>query len=411
VSSPQLGQRNFVAWAAGGIGLPQLVHATKVIVAVFSAMMILSASGFCRCKTSLYYYHSFRPLSYGVAVGVNLRDLVPKTIVKLEDLGGKSIAIDAYNALYQFLAIIRQPDGTPLKDSTGKITSHLSGLLYRTSNLVEFGIKPIYVFDGTPPPLKEIEIQRRAKVKQEAQVMYERTLKEGKMKEAFMYAQATSRLKDYMTEDSMRLLDLMGIPWIQAPSEGEAQAAYITKRGDADYCASQDYDSLLFGAPKLIRNVTISGRRRLPSKNIVIEVVPEVVELGQVLKKCQITYEQLIDVGILIGTDFNPDGIKGLGPKTALKLIKEHGTLENALPHVENAQFPAEPQKIREIFLNPKVTDNYRIEWKEPDVEGIVNFICRERDFSEDRVRKAVERMQKGIVKSKGKTTLEEWFG
>jgi flap endonuclease-1 len=360
---------------------------------------------------SQVYYHSFKPLSYGVAVGVNLRDLVQKTIVKFEDLGGKSIAIDAYNALYQFLAIIRQPDGTPLKDSTGKITSHLSGLLYRTSNLVEFGIKPIYVFDGTPPPLKEIEIQRRAKVKQEAQVMYERTLKEGKMKEAFMYAQATSRLKDYMTEDSRRLLDLMGIPWIQAPSEGEAQAAYITKRGDADYCASQDYDSLLFGAPKLIRNVTISGRRRLPSKNIVIEVVPEVVELGQVLKKCQITYEQLIDVGILIGTDFNPGGIKGLGPKTALKLIKEHGTLENALSHVENAQFPAEPQKIREIFLNPKVTDNYRIEWKEPDAEGIVNFICRERDFSEDRVRKAVERMQKGIVKSKGKTTLEEWFG
>jgi len=360
---------------------------------------------------SQVYYHSFKPLSYGVAVGVNLRDLVQKTIVKFEDLGGKSIAIDAYNALYQFLAIIRQPDGTPLKDSTGKITSHLSGLLYRTSNLVELGIKPIYVFDGTPPPLKEIEIQRRAKVKQEAQVMYERTLKEGKMKEAFMYAQATSRLKDYMTEDSRRLLDLMGIPWIQAPSEGEAQAAYITKRGDADYCASQDYDSLLFGAPKLIRNVTISGRRRLPSKNIVIEVVPEVVELGQVLKKCQITYEQLIDVGILIGTDFNPGGIKGLGPKTALKLIKEHGTLENALSHVENAQFPAEPQKIREIFLNPKVTDNYRIEWKEPDAEGIVNFICRERDFSEDRVRKAVERMQKGIVKSKGKTTLEEWFG
>jgi flap endonuclease-1 len=351
------------------------------------------------------------PLFNGAFLGVNLRDLVPKTIVKLENLGGKSIAIDAYNALYQFLAIIRQPDGTPLKDSTGKITSHLSGLLYRTSNLVEMGIKPIYVFDGAPPALKEVEIQRRAKVKQEAQVHYERALKEGKIEEARVYAQATSRLKDYMAEDSKKLLKLMGIPWIQAPSEGEAQAAHVTKRGDADYCASQDYDSLLFGAPKLIRNVTISGRRRLPSKNVYVEVVPEVVELQQVLTECGLTHEQLVDVGILIGTDFNPDGIKGLGPKTALKLIKEHGTLEKALPYIENAEFPTEPQRIREIFLKPAVTDNYKLEWLEPDTEGVVDFICRERDFSEDRVRKALERMQKGITKTRGKTTLEKWFG
>ena len=344
-------------------------------------------------------------------MGVNLRDLVPKTAVKLEDLGGKSIAIDAYNALYQFLAIIRQPDGTPLKDNAGRVTSHLSGLLYRTSNLVEMGIKPIYVFDGTPPALKEVEIKRRAKVKEEAAVRYEKALKEGKMEEARVYAQATSRLKDYMADDSKKLLDLMGIPWVQAPSEGEAQAAHMVKNGHADYCASQDYDSLLFGAPKLIRNVTISGRRRLPSKNVFVEVVPEIVQLDHVLKECGITYEQLIDVGILIGTDFNPDGIEGLGPKTALKLIKEHGTLEETLPFVKNAQFPAEPQRIREIFLKPAITDDYKVEWKEPDVEGLVSFIVKERDFSEDRVRKTLERMQAGTKKLKGKTTLEQWFG
>jgi flap endonuclease-1 len=344
-------------------------------------------------------------------LGVNLRDLVPKTVVKLEDLGGKSMAIDAYNALYQFLAIIRQPDGTPLKDSGGRVTSHLSGLLYRTSNLVEMGIKPIYVFDGKPPSLKEVEIQRRAKIKQDAQVRYERAIKEGKIEEARTYAQATSKLKDYMTEDSKKLLNLMGIPWIQAPSEGEAQAAHLAKRGDADYCASQDYDSLLFGAPKLVRNVTISGKRRLPSKNVVIDVVPEIVELERVLKGCGISYEQLVDVGILIGTDFNPGGIEGLGPKTALKLVKEYGTLENALPHIKNAEFPAEPRRIREIFLNPPITNNYRVEWKEPDLEGVVNFICRERDFSEDRVRKSVERMQKGLTQAKGKSTLDKWFG
>jgi flap endonuclease-1 len=350
------------------------------------------------------------PIFSGIVLGVNLRDLVPKTTVKLEDLSGKSIAIDAYNALYQFLAIIRQPDGTPLKDNLGRVTSHLSGLLYRTSNLVEMGIKPIYVFDGIPPTLKEVEIKRRMRVKEEAAVRYEQALKAGKTEEARMYAQATSHLKDYMAEDSKKLLDLMGIPWIQAPSEGEAQAAHLARRGDADYCASQDYDSLLFGAPKLLRNVTISGRRKLPSKNIYVEIVPEVVELEQVLKECGITYEQLIDVGILIGTDFNPDGIKGLGPKTALKLVKEHGSLESALPHLKNAEFPAEPQRIREIFLKPRTIDSYRIEWREPDVEGVVTFICKERDFSEDRVRKTMERMQKGTEKLKGKTTLEKWF-
>ena len=343
-------------------------------------------------------------------MGVDLRDLVPKTVIELEDLAGKAIAIDAYNALYQFLAIIRQPDGTPLKDRSGRVTSHLSGLLYRTSNLVEMGTKPIYVFDGAPPALKEVEIKRRKRVKEEALVLYERALNEGKTEEARVFAQATSHLKDYMAEDSKKLLDLLGIPWVQAPSEGEAQAAHITKEGDADYCASQDYDSLLFGAPRFIRNVTISGRRKLPSKNIYVEVIPEMVELDQVLKECGITYEQLVDVGILIGTDFNPDGIRGLGPKTALKMIKEYRTLENAIPHIKNAEFPVEPQRIREIFLHPVVTDNYRLEWNDPDDEGVVDFMCRGRDFSEDRVRKAVEKMHKGIVKEKGKTTLEKWF-
>jgi flap endonuclease-1 len=344
-------------------------------------------------------------------LGVDLKDLVPKTVVALENLGGKSIAIDAYNALYQFLAIIRQPDGTPLKDSSGKITSHLSGLLYRTSNLVEMGIKAVYVFDGAPPVLKEVEIKRRMRIKEEATVKYEKALAEGKVEEARSYAQMTSRLKDYMSDDSKTLLALMGIPWIQAPSEGEAQAAYLTKKGDTDYCASQDYDSLLFGAPKLLRNVTISGRRKLPGKPVYIDVVPEVVELETALKTLEITYEQLIDVAILTGTDFNPEGIKGLGPKTALKLVKEHGNLENSLSHIKNAEFPAEPQRIREIFLHPKVTDNYKLEWKEPDMAGVIDFMVRQRDFSEDRVRKALEKMQKGMDKQKGKTTLEQWFG
>jgi flap endonuclease-1 len=344
-------------------------------------------------------------------LGVDFRDLVPKVTVDLASLGGKSVAVDAYNALYQFLAIIRQPDGTPLKDRSGRITSHLSGLLYRTSNLVEMGIKVVYVFDGVPPFLKEVEIKRRARVKEEALVKYEKALQEGRVEEARTYAQMTSKLKDYMEDDAKRLLKLLGIPWIQAPSEGEAQAAHLTKKGDTDFCASQDYDSLLFGTPRLIRNVTISGRRKLPRKNVYIEVVPEVVELGKVLGVLGITHEQLVDIGILIGTDFNPDGVRGIGPKKALQLIKEYGTLEKVLPVLKDAAFPAEPQRIRDIFLSPTVTDNYPLVWREPDVDGVVEFMCGERDFDEERVRKALDKMGAGIKKTRSSTTLEQWFG
>jgi flap endonuclease-1 len=335
---------------------------------------------------------------------------VPKATVNLRDLGGKSIAIDAYNALYQFLAIIRQPDGTPLKDHTGRVTSHLSGLLYRTANLVEMGIKPVYVFDGTPPALKEVEIKRRMRVKEVATKKYEGALKAGRVEEAHKYAQATSRLKDYMTEDSKRLLNHMGIPWIQAPSEGEAQAAYLARKGDTYFCASQDYDSLLFGAPMLIRNVTLSGRRKLPGKKVYIEVVPEIVDLNHVLKELNITHEQLVDIGILVGTDYNPDGIKGIGPKTALKLIKKHSSIEK-IPDIDQGDFPVPPERIRQVFLQPKVIDNYELEWRKPSTEAATDFLCGERDFSEDRVKRALEKMGHGLKELREKTTLEQFFG
>lgn len=343
-------------------------------------------------------------------MGVNLRVLVPTTKVELKDLNGKVIAIDAYNTLYQFLSIIRQPNGTPLKDSNGRITSHLSGLLYRTCNLIEEGIKPIYVFDGTPPVFKKREIKRRVKAKEVAKRKYREAIGKGEIEEARMYAQATSHLKDYMKEDSKKLLDSMGIPWVQAPSEGESQAAYLVKRADADYCASQDYDSLLFGAPRLVRNVTISGRRKLPRKKVFIEVLPEIVALENVLEQWGITYKQLVDIGILIGTDYNPKSFKGLGPKTALKLIKTHGNLENVL-QVKKVEFSIKYHRIREIFLQPQTTNQYKIEWKEPDMESTIDFLCRERDFSEERVKKALKKLERGIGILKERTTLENWFG
>jgi flap endonuclease-1 len=231
----------------------------------------------------------------------------------------------------------------------------------------------------------------------------------GDREKMFMYAQASTSMKDYMLDDSQKLLGLMGLPWVQAPGEGEAQAAHINKKGDADYCASQDYDSLLFGACKLLRNVTISGRRK--RGKVTIEVVPEVIELSKTLNECGLTREQLIDVGILIGTDFNPDGVKGIGPKTALKLIKQYGTLKNAVPHLENVTFSDKIEEIEEIFRHPTVTDNYKIEWKEPDEVGLVDFMCKEKEFGEERIKKSLERMTAGSKKQKGKVSLEKWFG
>lgn len=341
-------------------------------------------------------------------MGVNFKDLIPKTQVKLEDLSGKIIAIDAYNAIYQFLSIIRQPDGTPLKDNTGKITSHLSGLFYRTSKLIEMGIKPVYVFDGESPALKAVEIERRKQIKVEAVSGYAKAVAKGDTEKMFMYAQASTSMKDYMLDDSQKLLGLMGLPWVQAPSEGEAQAAHMNIKGDAHYCASQDYDSLLFGACKLLRNVTISGRRKRGKATI--EVVPEVIELPKTLHECGLTRKQLIDVGILIGTDFNPDGVKGIGPKTALKLIKQYGTLKNTIPHIKNVTFADKIEEIQQIFLDPKVTDNYKLEWKDADENGLIDFMSHEKEFGEERIRKSLERMTAGSKKQKGKVSLEKWF-
>jgi len=342
-------------------------------------------------------------------LGVDLADLISKERTVLDQLSGRSIAVDGYNCLYQFLAIIRGPTGEPLMDRQGRITSHLSGLLYRTTNMAEKGIRLVYVFDGIPPSLKEAEIKRRSRVKEEALVKYEEALRKGDMQEARKFAQATSRLKDLMVDDAKRLLDALGVPWIQAPSEGEAQAAHLAKKGDVWAAASQDYDSLLFGAPRLIRNLAISGRRKLPRRQAYVEVEPEFVELSKALSELGITREQLIDLGILIGTDYNPSGVKGIGPKTALKMLKEHGSLDKILPTLQ-AEFPEDPAKIRQIFLSPEVSETYSLEWKEPKLKEVIEFLCKERDFSEERVRNAVERMMAGLKEREKKRTLDSFF-
>jgi len=343
-------------------------------------------------------------------LGVDLGDLVPRHKTSLDELSDKVFAVDAYNMLYQFLAIIRGPTGAPLMDRQGRVTSHLSGLLYRTTNLAERGIRLVYVFDGIPPTLKETEIKRRRAVKDDAIVKYEAAIVKGEVAEAKKFAQATASLKDTMVEDAHKLLEYLGVPFVQAPSEGEAQAAFMATRGDVWGAVSQDYDSLLFGADRLVRNLAITGKRKLPMREAYVQVDPELVQSQETLSVLRLSREQLIDLGILIGTDFNPDGFKGIGPKTALKLLRENGSMENIAAKNPNIKIPTNLQRIREIFLKPDVTSHYALQWKEPQTEELVRFLCGDRDFSEERVRTAVERMKGTVAANEPKRTLESFF-
>ena len=344
-------------------------------------------------------------------MGVQLRELVAPVRVELEleNLSGKVLALDAYNALYQFLATIRQPDGTPLMDAMGRVTSHLNGLFYRTINLIERGIKPVYVFDGKPPELKAAELEKRMKMREEAERKYLEALERGELEEARLYAQQASRLTTSMVDDAKKLLDVMGVPWVQAPAEGEAQAAYMAARGDAWAAASQDYDSLLYGAPRLVRNVAITGRRKLPRREEYVEVKPELIELDKLLKYYGITRQQLVYIGLLLGTDYNPGGVKGIGPKRALKLVKEVPNPE-ALARAAGWDFPIRPDEIAKLFLEPKVSSDYRLEWRKPDRDGVIEFLCDEHQFSRERVLNALERLEKAYESLFKQSTLESWF-
>ena len=184
-------------------------------------------------------------------MGVKLRDLTLRHQIELSDLSGKIIAVDAFNFLFQFLASIRQADGKPLMDSKGNVTSHLSGLLYRTINLLEAGIKPIFVFDGSAPTEKAAVQEAREVIREEARAKFAAALEKGELEEARKFAQQTSRLTREMVTESKELLAAMGLPWVQAMAEGEAQASFMANKGDVWAVASQDYDTLLFAAPRL----------------------------------------------------------------------------------------------------------------------------------------------------------------
>ena len=328
-------------------------------------------------------------------MGVKFKDIVSPEEISLKDLEGRTVAIDAYNTIYQFLSGIRQRDGSPLMDQDGNVTSHLSGILYRTASMVDKGIKPIYVFDGESHEHKAKTIEQRRAIKEEAMEKWEEAKAAGNIEEARKFAIRTSRMSPYILESSKELLDYMGIPYVQAIGEGEAQGAYMVEQGDAWAVASQDYDCLLFGAPRIVRNLTLSGGL----SNL------EYLELEKVLEELELSREQLIDVALMVGTDFN-EGIHGIGAKTGLKLIKNN-SLEDVLVQKGITDVEVEPDELRDIFLKHEVNTDYEIKFKSAKKDKLVEFMCEKHGFSESRVLNVADKLKK---LSSTQKSLEDWF-
>jgi len=337
-----------------------------------------------------------------------IRQLIKDCIkeVPFEGLSGSSVAIDAFNAIYQFLTAIRQPDGTPLMDSKGRITSHLSGLFYRTKRLMEYGIKPIYVFDGKHPEFKKKEIEIREELKKKLEEKYKRAIELGIKADMKKYAVGTAKITPEIIEDSKRLLEAMGIPYIQAPSEGEAQIARMVIDGIVDYAGTQDYDALLFGAKRVARNLVITGKKKV--RGVEVDISPEIIELDNVLNCLKLTREKLIWFALLIGTDYNPDGIPGIGLKTAYELVKSTDDPEKLFKYVgwEKYYKDIDWRELVEFFLDPPTIKVEKIEWKEPDEEKIIQILVKEHDFNEERVKKAIEELRKAYKKGSQKSIL-----
>ncbi len=335
-------------------------------------------------------------------MGVALTKIVPKHEIKIEALNGKIVAIDASNILYQFLSSIRQQDGTPLKDGNGNITSHLVGLSSRIPNLMSRGLKICFVLDGKSPELKFKEQGDREIRKQTAEAKLEQAKAEMDEELMHKYSMQTTRLTKEMIRESVELITNFGIPVIQAPSEAEAQAAFMTKENDVYAAVSQDYDSLLFGAVRVVRNLTISQRKKLPGGST-ISVKPEIIELKEVLSTLGINQEKLIIMGILIGTDFNSKGVKGIGPKNALKLVKQYKNYDELFKKV-NADF--DWKEIYEIFKKIPVNKKYDLKWDNVNEDRVREILIENHDFSKERVDKIFET----LGRKTGQSGLDKWF-
>lgn len=323
----------------------------------------------------------------------------------IKSLFGRKVAIDASMSLYQFLIAVRQSDGQQMMTESGEITSHLLGFFYRTIRMVDCGIKPAYVFDGKPPDLKKDVLEKRFGRREEAREKEEETKDIADAQLMDQLARRQVRPTREHNAEVQRLLTLMGIPWLAAPCEAEAQCAELARKGRVYAAGSEDMDTLTFGTPVLLKNLTASEQKKLPVTEVSLEAA---------LHGLDMPMEQFTDLCLLLGCDYL-DPVRGIGPKTALKLIREHGRLENVLAHITRDTDDTDaPRKrgiqvpeiwpfeaARELFLHPLVTDGAAVElrWEKPNIDGLVDFLCREKGFSEDRVRKGAEKLERALGK------------
>ncbi len=302
-------------------------------------------------------------------MGANISSIIPKKEIKLADLSSKKIAIDTYLELYQFLRVM-----PVFTDQRGRVTTHLVGLFFRTTHFMSLGIKPCFVLDG---PLLEVG-------------KHKRLLSNGAGTPYRMIApRETETITQEIIGSTIQLLELLGLPVVQSPSEGEAQAAYMARRGDVFAVGSQDFDSLLFGAPRMIYNLTLAERRRIVSDFIHIE--PHLIELRQVLRKLGINHDQLIVLAILAGTDFNPN-VPGVGPKSALELVQRYKNFNNLFKKV-GWTYIYSWQEIFDHIRTMPVTNNYKLRWKKIDKKAVKRFLCKEYDFDDKRVASALSKI------------------
>ena len=341
-------------------------------------------------------------------MGVQISEIIPRKEIEISDLKGKIVAIDAFNTLYQFLTTIRQPDGTALMNSEGRITSHLSGLFYRNINLLQDGVKPVYVFDGKSPELKQVEIERRKEVKRIAEQKYEEAKSRKDVEEMRKYGGRFVKITEEIIRESKELLIAMGIPVIQSPGEGEAEAATLARVKKAWAAASQDYDALLYGTPYLVRNLT-SSRRRKTSAGIYVDIKVELIEFQDVLNKLQIDKDQLICLAILVGTDYNPGGVRGLGQKRALEIVQRYKYPVEIFRQVkEKFDFVFDWQEIFKQFHEYESSYMEDIEFKRVD-EAKVKEILLSNSFSENRIDSGLQKLEK-IEEGKKQKGLGDFF-
>ena len=336
-----------------------------------------------------------------------LTPILKREQTSLKALKGTSFAIDASIEIHQFLALVRKRDGTLFTDSQGRVTSHLIGLLTRTSRMIaDFDMKPVFVFDGKPNPLKRRTLEIRREVRKKAEVEYVEAISKKDYSKAWSKAVMTGRVTGSVLDDTKRLLTLMGIPWLEALEDAEAQASFMAARGDVWAVGSKDYDCLLYGAPILARYLTLTGREWLPAQRRSRPLIPELIRLSENLALLGITREQLVDLAILVGTDFN-QGVKGIGPKKALKIVRDYGSIEQ-MPEEMRSKLTEDLNNVRQVFLKPRVLEKYLLKRSPPDRDGLIRFLSEERGFNKERVERLTERLTRRSEKTDA--GLENWL-